>query len=310
MQTTDPRRIDARRFRRLTLLATLGLLVVTACAGSARADRVAGWRVGEPHERVMPLASEERVRAVTEADRWAALLDLNATVLKTRRAEDVWLREVSEIVELADATGRIAAIIRIDPATRHVRSVARVDWAPAFDEPRVDAATADVKARAHLRGFGVTAPAAEPTVEWDPGMTAWQVSWARVIDGVSALGDRLTVHVHKGGQLKAFRIFETPHAAAPLFRIEPAQATAAVQRWARSLRLERFAGFRMEPPELAWVSGNGFVDPDKPQLEEPLLRLAYVVRISYRPEGWASDHLTEIYVDAGSGQLIGGAETA
>jgi hypothetical protein len=188
--------------------------------------------------------------------------------------------------------------------------VARVDWAPAFDEPRVDATTAGVKARAHLRGFGVTAPAREPTVEWDPGMTAWQVSWPRVIDGVEALGDRLTVHVHKGGQLKAFRIFETPHAAAPLFRIEPAQATAAVQRWARSLSLERFAGFRMEPPELAWVSGNGFADLDKPQLEEPLLRLAYVVRISYRPDGWASDHLTEMYVDAGSGQLIGGAETA
>lgn len=310
MQTTDPRRIDARRFRRLTLLAVVGLLVVAACASSARADRVEGWRVGEPHERVMPLATEEQARAKTEAERWAALLDLDATALRTRRAEDVRLREVSEIVELADATGRIAAIIRIDPATRRVRSVARVDWTPAFDEPRVDVSTAGIKARAHLRRFGVTAPATEPTGEWDPGMTAWQVSWSRVIDGVEVKGDRLTVHVHKGGQLKAFRIFETPHAAAPLFRIEPAQATAAVERWARSLRLERFAGFRMEPPELAWVSGNGFVDLDKPELEEPLLRLAYVVRMSYRPEGWASDHLTEIYVEAGSGQLIGGAETA
>jgi hypothetical protein len=289
---------------------TLGLLVVAACAGSARADRVIGWRIGDPKERALPLAAAEQARSLADADRWAKLLDLDAKATRTRRAEDVRLREVSEVVELADTTGRVKAIIRIDPATRRVRSVTRVDWARAFDEPRVVAAAAGARARGHLRGFGITAPSTAPQVSWDPGMVAWEVTWPRVIDGIAVRGDRISVHVHRGGQLKAFRIFETPHASAPLFRVEPARATAAVQRWARSLRLERFAGFRMEAPVLAWVGANGFVEPARSQVGEPLLRLVYVVRLSYRPQGWSSDHLTEIYVDAGNGQLIGGAESA
>jgi hypothetical protein len=309
MQTLLPSRIPAHRIRRVGLIGTLGLLVVAACVGSTRADQSTAWRVGDPHERPLPSLPADAARAMSEADGWARQLGIAGQAASARRVEDAKLREVAEVVELS-AAGRVTAIISIEPASRRVRSVVRVDWKSDFDQPRVDAAKADAAARALARGFGITPPATPADVSWDSGMQAWEARWPRVIDGIEALGAGLVVHVHQGGQLKALRVFDWPHAPASLFRLEPAAATRAVERWTRSLRLERFADFRMAAPVLAWVNGNDFVDPGKPDAEDTTLRLAYVVRMSYRPTGWTSDHLTEIYVDAGSGELIGGAETS
>jgi hypothetical protein len=164
-------------------------------------------------------------------------------------------------------------------------------------------------ARRFLTLAGVTSPSPVPATTWDAGMDAWCVRWARTIDAVPAPTDGLVAWVRSDGRLKALTDLALPVAPAPVDPIPPAAASAAARSYAARLRLDRLPSLSFDAPRLEWILPDGFVDPIEAQADA-VLHLAWVVRLSYVPPGWQERHIVELDVDAGSGTLIGGTETA
>ena len=89
----------------------------------------------------------------------------------------------------------------------------------------------------------------------------------------------------------------------------PSRRAAAVRAYVRGLHLDGLPSLAYAAPRLAWVLPNGFVDPTG-TVDPSILRLAWTVTFSYIPPGWTERHTVEIDVDAATGALIGGTETA
>jgi hypothetical protein len=140
-------------------------------------------------------------------------------------------------------------------------------------------------------------------------MDAWRVDWVRRIDGFTAPGDGLTVWVHRGGQLAALKRAETSYAAPPLERIAPGAAAAAARGWAVRHGVPTMDLTLVVDAELTWVRANDFLTRGGAEDTDRLLRLAYRVDLAI-PLTESSHHRIAIFVDAGSGALLAGIETA
>ncbi len=211
--------------------------------------------------------------------------------------------------EVADGRGRTVAVIRTDGATGALRSVVRLDWTADADHPRVDRSSAAMHARRHARLGGLVAPTAQPDVRWDDAMDAWRVDWVRRIDGFTAPGDGLTVWVYRGGQLAALKRAETVYGAPPLERIGPEAAAAAARAWAVRRGVPTSDLTVVVDTELTWIRPNDFLTRGGAEDTDRLLRLAYRVDLTIAMTG-SSRHRIAVFVDAGSGALLAGMETA
>jgi hypothetical protein len=140
-------------------------------------------------------------------------------------------------------------------------------------------------------------------------MGAWRVSWPRTIAGHRALGDGLTVWVYRGGQLAALTRSETAAADPPVERVDREAAMAAVRDWATRTGLPQKGLKVVVAPDLVWVRPNDFLTRGGADDTDPLLRLAYRVDLT-TPMAGSTVHRIAIFVDAGSGALIAGVETA
>ncbi|HMJ80639.1 MAG TPA: hypothetical protein VK592_06310 [Candidatus Dormibacteraeota bacterium] len=271
---------------------------------------VAGWRAGETDQLPLDLdrAAAESLAAggVAEARR----LGLPGVAAAASRALDRTIRLAIDTIELRDPDGHAAAVLYRDAASGRLRSAVRLAWTPDLDTPRLDAAAATRAAGRFLAAAGWAVPSTAPLVSWDDGMDAWRVRWPRRIAGVEAPSNGSVAWIHRAGQLKALAVTESPLAAAPAQRIAPEAALASVRGYMARVGLDRMAGLAIEAPVLRWAEANDFIDPGLPDAPALELRLAWVVHLSYLPPGWTERHEVELAVDAGSGALIGGTETA
>jgi hypothetical protein len=276
---------------------------------TVRAGPPAGWRAGEAIEQSLPAAAADRATVARRALGVAQALSIAGRVRGTARLFNRVEARAFDEVDLVDDADRLTATVKLDAATGHLRSLVHVDWRPAFDAPRVDGSSAFRHARGLARAAAVPVPAGAAEVAWDDGMTAWHVAWHRSIAGVPADGGT-DIWLFPGGQVKAIAISEPPAAAPPAVTIAPEAATDAVRGYIQANGIDRFAGLALDEPEMRWLAGNDFVTTDMPDAAESTLRLAWVVAFRYEVPGWREPHEVELYVDAGSGELIGGAETA
>lgn len=311
MTTQLSRQSSPHGGRRRRLLLLLPLLLaggVLACSAGARAERPDGWRAGQPDRQPLPVAPDDAGGRALQVGRLARQLELTGRPGPLQRYFEAVEQRVFDHLDLLGPDDEPVGSFRFDAATGRLAGYVRTEWRADFALPRVDeqAAAAAAERFAHLSG--VALPAVAPSVAWDGGWQAWEVRWPRLADGIPVEGDGVKVAVLRGGQLKAISIRERPLRPAPLAHIGPAEARAVAERFAAGrIRAE---DLRVEEVRQAWLAGNDFVAPAGPDVESAELRLAYVVRFSHSIAGRAERHLVELFVDAGDGRIIGGAETS
>lgn len=309
-----PSTTDRLTGRPLPRILRLGIVVACAAIGltvgiGARAETPEVRRPGEALVEAMPMSRAERTRTRARVGEIADGLGIPGRAATPRRSYHALDLRVVDETEVTDRRGRTVAVIRTDGGGGALRSVVRLDWTSDAARPRVDRAEAASHARRHARRGGLVAPATKPAVHWDEAMDAWRVEWQRRVDGHPALGDGLIVWVYRGGQLAALRRSETPTAAPPMERIDQAAAAAAVRAWAERHGVPVPGLTVAVAPEPVWVRPNDFLSRGGADDTDPLLRLAYRVDLTVPMAGSATHHIT-IFVDAGSGALIAGVETA
>ncbi|MGZ3631204.1 MAG: hypothetical protein ACXWQ6_01000 [Candidatus Limnocylindrales bacterium] len=304
----------ARPFRRVPAwriaAAAVVLTALSIGATVSQASMLAGWRAGEPAEIPLVLEAPARATLAAAALDLARRLGLPGTPAPAVRALDRTLGRAFDTINLSSPDGRLATVITNEAATGRLHSAVRLAWSADLDVQRIGSPEAGPAARRFLILAGLAVPATTASTAWDDGMDAWRVRWARRIDGLEAPGDGLVVWVHRGGQLKAISDVETALAPVPAAPISKGAAAAAIGAYLQRTGIDGMAGLAIEEPTLGWAEANDFIDSTLPDAPAPTLRLAWLVRLSYVPPGWTERHFLELRVDAGTGQLIGGTETA
>lgn len=297
--------IRTRRLSQIALVAGVTLALTAAVSAGVPDVR----RPGEPMVRPMELGAAERARIVARAGALSEALGIAGVPDEPRRGFEALDRVVIDEIAVRDRHGRPTAVIRTDAGRGDVRSLVRLDWTRVADRARLDARSAPDRARLYAGLAGIFAPSATPVVAWDDAMRAWRVSWSRTIDGFPVAGDGLTVWVHRGGQLAALKRVETPAAAAPLVRISPEAAKQAAHGWAARAVPPARALEAAGSPVLAWVRPNDFLSHGGANDTDASLRLVYRIELVARPATGSALRVI-VFVDAGNGALVGGAESA
>lgn len=254
----------------------------------------------------VPAAQGAAVRAA--AIELAGRFGLAGTPSAPMRSADPVTGEIIDTVDFRFADDRLAAEIARRADGRLERIVDLTD-PPGRPAVAIDAAGAPAVARRLLGAAGMAAPDSPPVTTWDAGMDAWCVRWVRTIGGVPAPTDGLLTWVRPSGRLKALSDTTSPVAGAPTAPIPVAAANLAVRAYVERLHLDRLPSLVYDAPRLAWVLPDAFVDPT-PATDPSVLRLAWAATFSYIPPGWTERHIVEIDVDATTGALIGGTESA
>ncbi|MFI5254426.1 MAG: hypothetical protein ACHQ15_03075 [Candidatus Limnocylindrales bacterium] len=297
----------------LSLRAVLPALAVAwLLAGQghpAEATKADMRRPGEALVRPMDLAVGEQAAIRSRAGTVARALGISgAAGSPTRRYEALDHAVIDEVAIERPDGGRLA-VLRFEADRGSLRSFVRLGWSRDDDATRVSLATAPTAAARFSAAAGMAAATAPPEAAWDAAMRAWQVTWPRVLDGLPAPGEGLTVWVYPGGRLAALRRIETPAASAPLLRVTPEQAQAAATAWATAAGIPPGILDPDGAPALAWVPPNDFASTGGADVTEARLHLAYLAQFTiHLPNGDVHEML--VFVDAGSGTVIGGSETA
>jgi len=242
----------------------------------------------------MPAAQGAAVRVA--AIQLAATFGLAGRPGVAVRSADQATGDIVDTVDFKLADGRLTGEIVRASSGRLERLVDLTD--PASGPAAVDAAGAPAAARRLIGAAGLAAPGSTPVTTWDAGMDAWCVRWVRTIDGVPAPTDGIVTWVRPSGRLKALSDTSSALADAPPRPIPADVASRAVRGYVRGLHLDALPSLAYDAPRLA-----ASTDPST-------LRLAWAVTFGYIPSGWTERHLVEIDVDAATGTLIGGTETA
>lgn len=300
--------LAGRPISRLMLLAVLAGAASLGVLHFADARVTTVRQAGDPLVRPMELDVSEQALIRSRASAVARAVGIAGDPATPTRKFLALDHIVVDEVAIKQADGTVQAVLRFDADRGLVRSLVRIGWTRADDQARVNAASAPAAAGRFSAALGLSA-AGSPGAAWDDTMRAWRVSWPRRVDGIAAPGEGLTTWVYPGGRLAALRRIETPAAAAPLVRIAPEQAQAAARDWAARAGIPAAMLTVSGPATLAWVPPDDFTTNGGADVTEARLYLAYVVPFTLRPANGDTRFMT-IFVDAGSGAVIGGGETA
>lgn len=150
-------------------------------------------------------------------------------------------------------------------------------------------------------------PGGPATITRDQTNHQWEIRWQRSLNGIPVGGDGAWLTLWADGSLHLFGQLERPNAARPAEIVSSNRATEIVQQyldqWFAGPARADVATSRIT---LGWVSPNAMFRPDRPIEPDPVLRLALIVEVAV--SGPTRDRLTalEVYLDAGTGDLLGG----
>jgi hypothetical protein len=285
--------------RRIALAtAAIAVMLATAAISNAHAS--------PPRETAAPAASPPRsaspsAAAVRRAAAVARQLGLPTGTASARRVADALEAVTYDEVTMADERGRPVSLVRLAPDGT-LALAARLGLHASGR--RLDEAAAIRRARAIGAQAGV-AVLGQAATNTSHGSGGWIVSWPRVVDGAPVRGDGVRVGMWSDGTLHSLSRTEHPLAGRPARLADAARAASAGDAFVRARFGPNAASLAALPPTLAWVQPNDTWGAPRPGLAEPL-RLAWV--IEYRASGSLAERLEaiEIWLDAGSLELIGG----
>ncbi len=290
-----------------SLLVLVLPLLLAGCQASNAKDR--GWTVRDPLWSPLPQSTAQASAAEARAVAIARALGIQGTPSAPTRERDM-LRGVDyDRVEFLAPSGD-TTVMELNPETHAPIAIVRLGPPRADGPATVTAATAPARARAIAALLGLTLPQASPSVRWQPGLEAWEITWGREIDGHPAPGEGTVIDVSASGEFQSVTVTGTPAAPAPESPVPPARAAEVARAFAVQRQIAGRPGFSQSEPELIWVRPNNFLDPSLSDAPEPLLRLAYAVTFRYEAMAGDEPHQVVLWISAADGALLGGAETA
>ena len=152
-------------------------------------------------------------------------------------------------------------------------------------------------------GFGV---AGQPTADADQSAGGWDLTWTRYQAGYPVRGDGPRVHVSQDGHIESVATVQHKTGVAPTRLLTRANAqTLASKQWSSWFGTSG-TGYGVQSLDVEWVGPNDTFDATRSGVTSEPYRLAWVA--SLKPSGATSDYLylVTLYVDAGSGAVIGG----
>jgi hypothetical protein len=203
-----------------------------------------------------------------------------------------------------DGAGRALHLQRFDERGRLVGAVS-FGWQATGGARLPDAASARARATGLAADLGLDVTG-QPDVQQEPDDTGWAIAWPRFVDRIPVLGDGVRVDLWPDGRVHAVVRTERPLADRPARVIDEAAARARAAITLGDLFGSRSGQVAISAVALGWVAPNDAFEPTAPDAPDATLRLAWVVEA--RTQGELSEGLraVKLFLDAGSGALLGG----
>ena len=306
MRTGTSSAVRSRAARMVAAVAVAGTaLALGVPGGTTVGDAASPFVAGGPVTDRAPVAGERATVALARAADVRTRLGLpTPAVSRVERVVDRFDGSAYDEVTESDATGRTLGLHRFDARGRLVGSVA-FGW-QAAGGPRLPNAAA-ARALGSRVATDLTLDAAgTPDVQQAPDDSGWTLTWPRRVDGVPVPGDGVRVDLWPDGRMHAVVRTERPLAARPVTTLDEATARARGTAMLGTLFGGSADQVAIATLALAWVAPNSAFDPTGPDAPGTTLRLAWVVEA--RASGPLADGLraVKLYLDAGTGVLIGG----
>jgi len=207
-------------------------------------------------------------------------------------------------VTASDSAGQTLHLERFDAAGRLIGAVA-FGWQATGGTPVANAAAARARGNRLAADLGLGA-SGTPDVRQGPDNTGWTLTWPRVVDGVPVMGDGVRVDLWPDGRMHAVVRTERSLAARPSVTLDEATARDRATATLATMFGSHSGQVRISTLGLGWVAPNNAFDPNGPDAPAATLHLAWVVEA--RTSGELADALraVKLYLDAGTGTLLGG----
>lgn len=300
------RTVLRRPAARLALAAAAATLAVGLGlpAGAPAGDAADRFVVGGPLVERVALEQPDAAAAGRLAASLAARLGFAAPAsTRAERVSDRFTGTTYDEVTATDAAGRALSLQRFDGRGRLLAAVA-FGW-QSGGRPLADARAASARASRLAADLDLGA-SGSPTAEQLPDEGGWSVSWPRIVDGVTVVGDGVRIDLWQDGRLHAVVRSERPLAPRPPAVIGQAAARAAATAYIADRLGARSGALAIARLDLRWVAPNDAFDASLPDAPSPTLRLAWVVEARAAGDAAESLRAVRLYLDAGSGALIGG----
>jgi hypothetical protein len=306
MRTRTSTAVRRRAARVVAAVAVAGMAIALGVpGGTSVGDAASPFVAGGPVTDRTPVAGDRAAVALARAADVRARLGLpSPATSRVERVVDRFDGSAYDEVTESDATGRALGLHRFDARGRLVGSVA-FGWQAAGGPRLPNAAAARARGSRLATNLGLDA-AGTPDVQAAPDDTGWTLTWSRNVDGVPVPGDGVRVDLWPDGRMHAIVRTERPLAARPITTLDEATARARGTAMLGTLFGDRTDQVAITTLALAWVAPNSAFDPTGPDAPGTTLRLAWVVEA--RTSGPLADELraVKLFLDAGTGALIGG----
>jgi len=282
--------------------AALGLGIPAGTAPGDAADR---YIAGGPVVERSPVAAERASAARALARAFGSRLGLaEPAAFRVERVVDRFASTTYDEVTGTDETGRALHLQRLDDRGRLIAAVV-FGWQSSGGRPLADARAAGDRGSRLVGQLGLEAPGA-PETRRLPDDDGWTVSWPRVVEGVPVIGDGVRIDLWPDGRVHAVVRTERDLAPAPSSILDQAAARSRAEAVLADLFASRAGEIAVARLALGWIAPNDAFDPSGPDAPGSTLRLAWVVEA--RTAGDLAEGLraVKLFLDAGSGALLGG----
>ncbi len=296
--------------RRRTRLLVAGALAGAAIgigfpAGTGPGDAADRFVAGGSVTQRAPLAAEQAARVLAAAGAARERLGLPVpAAVRVERVTDRLGGTTYDEVTATDGTGRALHQQRFDEGGRLVGAVS-FGWQTGGGRPLPGEAPARARGARLAADLGLGVAGA-PDVRQAPDESGWTISWPRVVDGIPVPGDGVRLDLWPDGRLHALVRSERPLAARPPTLLDQAAARQRATDVLADLFGGRAGQVEIAAAGLGWVAPNDAFDPAAPDAPASTLRLAWVVEARTRGELADGLRAVKVFLDAGTGALLGG----
>ena len=273
--------------------------------GISPGDAADRFVAGGPVTDRTPVAAEQAAAALALAAAFRARLGLpEPATSRVERVVDRFDGTGYDEVTASDGAGQALHLARFDARGRLVGAVA-FGWQAAGGPPLANAAAARARGDRLAADLGLE-QSGTPDVRQGPDDTGWTLTWPRLVDGVPVVGDGVRVDLWPDGRMHAIVRTEHPLAPPPSAKLDEATARIRATAMLGTIFGSRSGQVRIASLAPGWVAPNSAFDPTGPDAPGATLRLAWIVEA--RTSGDLADGLraVKLFLDAGTGTLIGG----
>jgi hypothetical protein len=273
--------------------------------GTGPGDAADRFVAGRPATERTPLAAEQAAPVLAAASSSRQRLGLPAPVaVRVDRVIDRFSGTTYDEVTATDMAGRSLHLQRFDERGRLVGAVS-FGWQSKGGRPMPDAESARVRGSSLAADLGLGVSGA-PDVRQEPDDSGWTIAWPRVVDGIPVLGDGVRIDLWPDGRVHAVVRAEQPLASRPSSLLDEATARQRATDTLGNLFGSRAGQITIVAVGLAWIAPNDAFDPAAPDAPGSIRRLAWVVEARTRGELAEGLRAVKVFLDAGTGALLGG----